>query len=937
MKEGLQKFERKAGAYLTWRIPSSVSPLDELPAKYSYQIEATTEGQLNGCLFQWHQLRHYGTERRGPSPAWTLPPYLLPFSVRSLSSTPKLLKFPPLDETSSFFLGSLTLSTMEQAGSIRHIAPVLIKPSNRGRQRRILVGNYHLLTACGALDSGLWSFISKRYTVHLQYSERQQTKHSSLSVSVFRSKIALRTIEQNLYKHRYFVPNTAHPHTLFVSRPRPTPKANTRTKQVRYPPRLSTVLFALRLHNQAFLHNPCRHAIPLTFELPVNVMASPSINYTSLSAAAAVTVFAGSGILGSALQHQNGSAAKLDAHGDPVLKWLGLSNRPRDGCLCPQLEHRPLNRRQPLAAVCWPGLRQEEWCINETRNGKCQERRLARTTCHPRAHTRLSSLERLSYCSPRVRRAECPFGWTPIIGKSPKDLLRADPTQPFPFANTNSNTSPGLSPVVGQPPASLQYFLKPSISRASLGRTNQTFADAPRILCCCLLEQSFRFGPERSTLRDIRPISTIVEPAGPPPDPPVPQKTPFGSPPRHAMKSGFDYGGASRDSNVAPSFYTSSVAGQANTTTQHTPPEPGRPSRPVFQLAAAECSPCPVLLGRLRLSTLPMPLYLGTGNILETTRRSPTPTECKLERLLIFDYRRQFPICHLNIFILALTSAKSGHLLTDSQPTHTLGSACYHYKDGSIVRMETTRAPENNTTQRQDFPSLDSRRPRKLGVDVTAISIEKGSQHPSRARRQKTNRKMSISVDNLTGWESSTVCPSGLYSFIKSASLTAATANRYQSVTYGVLRSLTDVLGCEGEITKIPSLYPSWPAKPASQDFELQASNRNTHEIRSLRECVRGWQPPTCRSRMLLALLGWQLLGLGSKDIITYIILAKSRLSLSSGLGDEVLNSRGFRQKGTRTFGNFHIGSFVSRPCTTCGPITKTNSQTCNPRVPYSW
>ncbi|KAG7051736.1 hypothetical protein JMJ77_0002353 [Colletotrichum scovillei] len=47
---------------------------------------------------------------------------------------------------------------------------------------------------------------------------------------------------------------------------------------------LSTVLFALRPHNQAFLHNPCRHAIPLTFELPVNVMASPSINYTSLSA-----------------------------------------------------------------------------------------------------------------------------------------------------------------------------------------------------------------------------------------------------------------------------------------------------------------------------------------------------------------------------------------------------------------------------------------------------------------------------------------------------------------------------------------------------------------------------------------------------------------------------------------------------------------------------
>lgn len=198
----------------------------------------------------------------------------------------------------------------------------------------------------------------------------------------------------------------------------------------------------------------------------------------------------------------------------------------------------------------------------------------------PLAHTLASP--RLSACPTAV--CECAgrsvrLDGRPIIGKSPKDLLRADPTQPFPLANTNSNTSPGSSPVVGQPPASLQYFLEPSISRASLGRTNRTFADAPRILCCCLWSRVFASAPvpqwrrfpycdyhaqyvrsaspqitERSTLRDIRPIRTIAEPAvdngsliptpsitpcllGSPPDPPVPQKTPFGSPPvRHEVR-----------------------------------------------------------------------------------------------------------------------------------------------------------------------------------------------------------------------------------------------------------------------------------------------------------------------------------------------------------------------------------------------------------------
>lgn len=61
------------------------------------------------------------------------------------------------------------------------------------------------------------------------------------------------------------------------------------------------------------------------------------------------------------------------------------------------------------------------------RNGKWQtlhstRARQARTTCHTGTQLRFC----LGACSRRSVR------WTPIIGKLSKDLLRADPTQPFP-------------------------------------------------------------------------------------------------------------------------------------------------------------------------------------------------------------------------------------------------------------------------------------------------------------------------------------------------------------------------------------------------------------------------------------------------------------------------------------------------------------------------
>lgn len=54
-----------------------------LPARYQQRSA--------GCS-QWHQLRHYGTRRRGSSPAWARLPYLLPpFTLKSDATRRKSL------------------------------------------------------------------------------------------------------------------------------------------------------------------------------------------------------------------------------------------------------------------------------------------------------------------------------------------------------------------------------------------------------------------------------------------------------------------------------------------------------------------------------------------------------------------------------------------------------------------------------------------------------------------------------------------------------------------------------------------------------------------------------------------------------------------------------------------------------------------------------